>query len=222
MRIHEIKEAMKDYRSSWRGRVSQYDDDYYDTHAEKMHNDDKAIAWRHRLTPKTNITQIASDIIPKSDDVIHRGMSAREYNNITRHGVIKSHGSGNMGDEQMGLTYYTTDPDSAANYAGWYAQRGKKPTPDNPAYIVSIRRPSDGRIKRVDGTGDHEIGVMGEIPVEDIVAVYRGAVVDYTPADRDINTAGGRGAYDKQKYELGQTGGSAVDSLARIHWEKIQ
>lgn len=224
MRFIEITEAMKDYRSGWRKHnISQYDDDYYDLELNKMpgrNDNDPSIAYKYRPTAKPGKIARAEDIIPDDPNVIHRGMSTREYNNIMKHGVIQSNGSGNLGDEQVGLTYFTTNPSSADSYANMFSI--KKPDPNNPPYIISIKMPSEDRIEHVAGTGEHEVGVKGPISVDDIVAVYKGNVIEYTPASKDIDTRGGRGAYDAQRYRNKEMGHSSSASVSRLHWEKIQ
>lgn len=226
-----ILEAMEPYKSGWRGisrdgNISQYDSDYYDKKVEKLDYNGKNIAWRQKLEPKKQIISRPSDIISNSDDVIHRGMSHDEYQNILKNGKIQSRGSGNLGGEQKGLTYFSTDPDSAGNYANNFAMKGKKPTPNKPAYIVSIKKPDSSRIKSVAGTGEHEVGVEGEISANDIVAVHKGHVVQYQPADLEVSSGIGphRGPYGKQQYLLAKKQGSVsgTDAMSRLHWERIK
>ena len=67
--------------------------------------------------------------------------------------------------------------------------------------MVAVKAPAKERIKRVPGTGEHEVGVQGAISADDIVAVYQGKVVALTPAinDRGFSSA----------------------SSAWLHWDKI-
>lgn len=227
----QLVETIRDYRQYWGNpsrwkqkavKFSKYDDDYYDTAPDKLENDGKLIGWRQKLVPKRPIVSQLSSILPKSDDVIHRGISHEEYQNILKHGKIQSRGSGNIGDAQEGLTYYTNDPDSAASYANSFAMAGKTPTFKKPAYVVSIRKPSKDRIRDVPGVGSHEVGVIGDIPASEIVGVHRGNVIEHSPLDRSIDTSEGRGAYDKTKYMSGQLGGSSTRESSRVHWEKIK
>ena len=226
-----IKETMRDYRNrpynkiTGKMDVSQYDDEYYDKEPDtQTYRDDsgKLFAMKHNLIPKKPIVSRAEDIIPKSDDVIHRGMSHDEYQNILKTGKISSKGTGNLGPEQEGLTYFTTKPSAADSYANSFAMNKSKPTPDKPAYIVSIKRPHQSKIKNVEGTGEHEVGVIGDIPADDIVAVHRGNVISYTPATKDIANRGGRGAYDKLWYLQHKKAGISSTAISRLHWEKIK
>lgn len=214
-----LNEKFRNYRDNWygvdpkgklsRGNNSVYDDDYLETEPEKLTDENgKAIAWKHKLIPKKPVVNWPGEIIPKSDDVIHRGMSHEEYQNIMKTGKIASRGSGNIGKEQEGLTYFTTDPDSAGAYSSSFAMSRDKPTPKKPAYIVSIRKPHPSRIRHVEGTGEHEVGVKGDISADDIVAVHRGTVISYTPETTRITSTG-----KKQ---------SITSASSQLNWEKIR
>lgn len=205
-----IDEAIRNYRDSWygigkkssRGNTSTVDDAHMTVEPEKMDHDGKTIAWKQTPKPKPHVVQNAEDIIPKSDDVIHRGMSHDEYHNILKTGKISSRGTGNIGNDQKGLTYFTTDPAAADSYSNAFAMSKNKPTHDKPSYIVSIKKPHHSRIKHVEGTAEHEVGVAGDISADDIVAVHRGTVIQHEPAIK------GKG-FQQSAY-------------SRLHWEKIR
>ena len=209
-----LEEKFKNYRDSWYGidtkgkgyghkNLSVYDDEHVEVKPDKMDDEKgKTIAWRQKITPKKDTVTRAEDIIPKDDDVIHRGMSHAEYSSIIKKGKIKSRGSGNIGKEQEGLTYFTKDPASADAYSNAFAQSRQKPTPKKPAYIVSIRRPDPSRIKHVEGTAEHEVGVQGDVSAEDIVAVHRGQVVAHTPATKSR--------------------GGSTSASSMLHWKRIK
>jgi hypothetical protein len=223
--IHSIDEAMKDYRGGWRGEIKSYDDSYYDKKLDTLKTDDgETVGWRFKLEPKQKIHSFASDIIPKDDAVIHRGMSHSEYENIMKTKKIRSNGSGNLGNEQKGLTYFTTDPDSAGMYANSFAMSKHIPTPEKPAYIVSIKRPHESRIKKVEGTAEHEIGVAGDISSDEIVAVHKGHVIEHNPASKHISDSGfrGRGEYEKNLWKTKQYGKTKCGATSRLHWERIK
>ena len=108
------------------------------------------------------------------EDVIWRGMSGGEFKNLLREGFLKSKGDYNIGEVQKGLTIFSRDPRMAEMYAHDFAPRDFKATPESSAYVVGIRKPSDAvpqAHKRLD-----EFGVRGQIPLEDIIKVYRGNV----------------------------------------------
>jgi len=188
------------YRNTWRGSTAKYDPDYFDLETETLDDEQgKPIAERDRLVPKPNL-RFRLDLKPQQG-VIYRGMSAQEYENILRTGQIQSKGGHNIGDEQKGLTYYSTDPSTAESYASSFAPDQYRPTWQAPAYVVAVKAPSADIIKRVPGTGEHEVGVKGAISADHIVAVYQGKVVAHTPA---INEPGFSSA-----------------STSWLHWHKI-
>ena len=196
----QFSEAIGDYKGNWRNKIGSYDKNYYDKDIEVMKNEkDKPIAYKHKLIPKKTLNHFPSDVTKNSDDIIHRGISHDEYNNILKHGHIQSRGHGNIGKEQKGLTYFSKDIDSAGAYANSFAREKDKPTHDKPAYIVSIKKPHESRIKHVEGTGSDEVGIKGPIDHKDIISVHRGKVVSRIPG----------------------TKGSHLSS-STLHWEKIK
>lgn len=121
---------------------------------------------------------------------------------------IKSKGTGNIGKDQEGLTYYSKEPAVAGSYATSFAPSKNKPSPTKPAYIVSIKKPADSKIKHVEGTGSDEVGVKGHVPASHIVAVHKAKVIAYRPASKVLNKQGE--TIVKQA------------SDAHVHWEKIK
>ena len=132
---------------------------------------------------------------------IFRGMSAEEFANFQKNKYIQSLGTHNIGEGQKGLTYFSVNPDEARSYAHSFAPSEFKPDPSRPAYVVAAKRPPDESIARVPGTGESEVGVMGQIPREDVTNVYRGNVVDYIEG---IHEPGAR-----------------VSPNSSVHWEEI-
>lgn len=111
-------------------------------------------------------------ILDKTPGLVHRGMSRDELANIIKSRKIESKGEGNVGKSQEGLTYFSKEPYVAGVYATDFAKRDAKPTEDRPAFVVSVKSPKKGKIKKVEGTGKHEVGVKGSIPIKDIVHVH--------------------------------------------------
>jgi hypothetical protein len=194
------KPQIKSFKRGWRGEEAQYDPRYYDIQPDALIDDaGKTIATRDKLVPKNNLQY---DIpVTEQDGVIYRGMSAAEYDDFVKTGRIQSSGSYNIGDEQKGLTYFSTSPRSAANYSSSFAPAEHKAKFDKPAYVVAVRSPDQSRIRKVAGTGEHEIGVQGPISGGDVVGIYRGNVVQYTPEVRE------KGFYSAPS--------------ASLHWEKL-
>ena len=205
---------------------AQYDTDYFDkkmTAGHYVNDEGKPFAYKHELVPKKQIVSRVEDILPKSDDVIHRGVSHEEYENILKSGVIKSKGKGNF-PEQEGLTYYSTDPAAAGAYSSYFAASRNRPTPDRPAYVISIKKPHSSRIRHVPGVGEHEVGIEGDIPVSEIVSVHRGSVIDYTPPkkDLDLRSVGNVKSNKEWKKRKRSLGSSSMSAMSQLHWEKIK
>jgi hypothetical protein len=108
------------------------------------------------------------------EGVIWRGMSGGEYKNLLEQGFLESKGDYNIGEIQKGLTIFSSNPRTAEMYAHDFAPREFKATPESSAYVVGIRKPS-GAVPQTQ-KNPSEFGVTGQIPIEDIVSVYRGNV----------------------------------------------
>jgi hypothetical protein len=189
---------LKPYVRSYSGGVGTYDPSFFRVEPDQLMDDaGTVVGTRERLVPIRPI----NDQIPaeSSPDQIFRGMSAAEFENFRQTGLIQSNGSGNIGDAQKGLTYWSSNPREATSYAGSFAPSALKPTPERPAYVVAARRPSPADIRDVPGVGDREVGVARPISRDEVVAAYRGEVVDYRPPDKFM------------------PGGDF-----RLHWEQIQ
>lgn len=154
-------------------------------------------------------------------DVVYRGMSAEEYQQILDTGQIESVGDYNIGDEQKGLTYFTTEVRSAESYANGFAPLQWKPTIGYPCYIIAIKRPPEKRIRKVKGTGEHEVGVIGSVPSSDIVAVWRGRVFDHVAEPYDFREVD---YYDHLDRAVGADDTHRVrygGYSAQVVWERI-
>lgn len=200
----ESEAELKPYRVSYRGRMGQYNPNYYDAIYDPLFDENNAVlAHIDRLQPRKNTVSK----FPVEDtretrrgigDTIYRGMSHEEYENFRKSGRIQSSGNYNIGDAQKGLTYFTTSPSAAESYASSFAPEKHKPTFNRPAYIVAVKRPADKHIKQVPGTGEHEIGVTRPIEANEVKAVYRGNVVAYDPGESN-----------------------SVSPTPYLHWEKV-
>jgi hypothetical protein len=109
--------------------------------------------------------------IPAKSSLIYRGMSSEEMDYIKSTGQIKSVGDYNLGDDQIGLTYFSTDPAQAKSYAHGFAPVHKMATPNKPAYIIAIPK-REG--KYVKGTGESEVGIEGSVGANEIVGIWIG------------------------------------------------
>lgn len=145
------------------------------------------------------------EIVEQNDDVLYRGMSAEEYRGALDQGYIKSQGRYNIGDEQEGLTFFSTNPAQAQSYASSYTPDGFAATPDRPAYVVAVRRP-----KTIDYvTGETEMGLRGEIPTSDIVEVYEGRPYMFRS---DVESRG----------DWGGTSISGKPDISPVTWERLE
>lgn len=87
---------------------------------------------------------------------------------------------------QEGLTYWTTQTDTAEAYASGFAPWQYKPTFERPAYVLAARRPDAADIKTIKGTDPNEVGVKRAIAADEIVDVWRGDVFMYRPGSTDL------------------------------------
>jgi hypothetical protein len=123
------------------------------------------------ITSNTRIKEGWLSELPEDKSLIYRGISSEEFNFINNKGYIESIGGYNIGDEQVGLTYFSTDPSAATHYANGFAPPQYKATPDKPVYVIAISA-RDGI--KLPGTGEHEIGVRGRIDKSEIKAIWVG------------------------------------------------
>jgi hypothetical protein len=132
--------------------------------------------------------------LPNDPDVLYRGMSAGEYRAAQASGSLGSRGDYNFVN-QTGATFFTTDPQQAASYAGGYAPWPYVPTGTQPAYVVAVKT-SAPRQSHMEG-GATERALSGAIPWSDVVHVYEGrpwmmrtGSVDLVPTYRTDSTHG--------------------------------
>jgi hypothetical protein len=152
---------------------------------------------------------LAVEIVPLDEpNIMYRGMDAAEYQSFRETGSIRSHGKMNF-KTQEGLTYWATDPATAASYANSFAHPQNKPTFTRPAYVVAAHRPT--HTVHIPGTGENEIGVPTAIFAEDVIAVWQGDVYSLRPGSIDLSRN-----YDDE-WDLG--GGSSPN--AHVVWKKI-
>jgi hypothetical protein len=159
----------------------------------------------HRSKPKENYLES----IPQNNTYIYRGMSWEEWKDIQQTGRIQSNGSFNLGDEQVGLTYFSMQADSASQYAHSFAPYYMSATPEKPAVVVAVDK-REG--KTVPGTGEHEVGVLGSIDKSEIREVWLGEPAFISSF----------GSFDLVKNWEGLTSGSRSAPSIHILWRKIQ
>jgi hypothetical protein len=159
-----------------------------------------------RQIPRLKKSSGLHDEIPAKPEegVLYRGVSAEEYADIMGSGSIQSKGEYNLGGQE-GLTYYTTDPGSAAAYAHSFAPMQHKSVPGKHSYVIAVRDP--GTARHVPGVAEHERGIPGAISRGDIIGVYEG-----------VPYAAGKGFYEVR--QGGVSGSSSQPSIA-VGWRKV-
>lgn len=184
-------EGWEEYRSGSysRPRPGFYDPRYFDKEPDELRalpeDGGHLLAEKDRLNRKPHLVDgfDLGDSLPRSDDVIYRGMSHEEFEDALKRGHIQSHGEYNIGPSQKGLTYFSKWPAQAVSYAHGFAPKQFKATPGRPAYVVAVKRPPEEHIRHVHGTDPNEVGVSAPVPMEHVRGVWRGTPVEYTPPD---------------------------------------
>jgi hypothetical protein len=191
-------------------RAGFYDPNYADI--ETLDPGD--IIERQIAVPKSHVVE---DIEALPDaDTIYRGMSADEYDEFLKTNEIRSKGDYNMGGQDA-LTYWSTTPREAKSYASSFAPWQHKPTFERPAYVVAAKHPGAEHVRKVPGTGETEVGVARSISKDEIEAVWRGDVFDYTPGEYDLIPH----QWDNEGREIAlQLGGGAAPN-PRLTWSQL-
>ena len=176
---------------------------------------------RTQATPKAGLSTKIEPL--PGDNIIYRGMRAEEYQKFQETGKIVSTGAYNM-EGQEGLTYWATDPATAASYANGFAPWPHKATFENPAYVVATTMPKETR--HVPGTGENEVGVGRPVDKSEIVGVWRGDVYEHLPGEADLvptpeghyELGGGSGASSSVVWQRADKEGKKQAGRRRIAW----
>jgi hypothetical protein len=138
---------------------------------------------------------------------LYRGMSYEEYQNALSTGSFKSRGGYNLGEEEKGLTYFSTDPLQASAYANGFAPWPYIAAPGSPAIVVSIKDPGNHIVNAGRST---EIGIRDNLPTSAITAIYVGHPVIADSGMQEVRQDRGRAP---------QTG-SGMSPRTSVIWEK--
>lgn len=129
--------------------------------------------WGHEWDDHDALRSEITDLQPPPG-MLWRGMSREEYERSRERGYFESDGGHNF-DFQQGLTYFSTKPEQAGNYATWFAPAAYKPTFTHPGYVVGIpdrpEVPRGGEPGRPDPTST-EVGLPGRIPFSEATHHY--------------------------------------------------
>lgn len=131
--------------------------------------------WGHEWDDQNALRNELTDLAPPPG-MLWRGMSREEYEKSRDRGYFESAGGHNF-DSQQGITYFSTKPEQAENYATWFAPAAHKPTFTHPGYVVGIPdRPDAPRgpnPNRPDPTST-EVGLPGRVPFSEATHHYVG------------------------------------------------
>lgn len=143
--------------------------------------------------------------------MLWRGMSREEYDEAKSRGYFESRGGHNLGDVQKGMTFFSTKPEQAGNYASWFAPQAYKPTFTHPAHVVGILDRPDlprGADPTRPDPKSSEVAIPGRIPFSEVTHHYVGRPSVITTGSQGVSE-GWRG------YE--ESGGTQPSS--HIKWE---
>jgi hypothetical protein len=77
--------------------------------------------------------------IPDNPNLVYRGMSFEEWENIKKTGFIQSKGSYNIGDDQKGLTFYGK-ASTASSYASGFSPWQFETSRNKPSVVIAISK----------------------------------------------------------------------------------
>jgi hypothetical protein len=181
-RKHSGPEVYKPFTTGYSyKRQAFYDPKYWEKYDDPLLDEAGNILTNNeKLRPIVEQGTIEGLVKP-DPELMYRGMSAEEVADILLNKRVQSRGDMNFTGGQEGLTYFSKDPLVAESYSNSFAPSRYKPSMERPAYVISARRPPETRIRNVPGTGSDEIGVIGGVPLEDIVGLHRGSTTAYYP-----------------------------------------
>ena len=142
------------------------------------------IRWKEGVSSELPAKPVAGSI--------WRGMSQEEYRTALKQGFIQSLGDFNIGSAQKGLTYYSSDPRTAASYAHGFAPWQYAGTITQPPVVVRIKDP--GGHVAVPGAGEDEIGIKDYVPISAIQEVWQGKPISAMPGMFEIDPEGKLGS----------------------------
>jgi Phosphatidylinositol 3- and 4-kinase len=180
---------------------------YYDTQLASV-RDDKIVANAHEGWQSAVPAQAEAG-------ALFRGMRYEEYQKAGRLGRLVSSGAYNLGAAQVGLTYFSTDPEQAQSYASGFAPWQHGPTFDKPAIVVRVQDP--GTSKSVPGTSASERGVPGGVAVHAITDVYVGRPYRIKPGRVELYKT-----WDPTNGKDVWTEGSRKSPTSWLVWKRVE
>lgn len=144
--------------------------------------------WGHEWENPDAVRNKLTDLNPPPG-MLWRGMSREEYERSRDRGYFESEGGHNF-DSQQGLTFFSTKPEQAENYATWFAPQAYKPTFTHPGYVVGIPDRPDAPRGAIPGENEidsTEVGLPGRIPFSEATHHYVGQVSTLTPGSQGVS-----------------------------------
>lgn len=173
---------------------------YYDADVAEIGED-----GRYKM--KNGWASSIDELTGRKEGSLFRGMSYEELESILASETVKSKGAFNLGEAELGLTYYSVDPGQAESYAHGFAPFTKQASGNKPAIIIEVRDPKrNGTMVRGD-----ERGVPGQLTLDDIVAVYVGRRYTYAPGQVEY-TVGRSGKHEE---------GSRSVPSGSVAWKRV-
>ncbi len=119
-----------------------------------------------------NPSQAISEI-PADPSLAYRGMSFEEWENIKKHGFIKSIGAYNIGKGQAGYTFFADNPGTALMYSNSFAPWIFKISHNKPGVVIAIDKrnllSSENDPKAIP---EGELATRELVPVSDIKKIW--------------------------------------------------
>lgn len=185
---------------------------YYDPELAELHDEDADDPIMHRTYAKPR-KEVITEIPDYGPGHMYRGIGLEEYQEFQRTGEVKSLGSHNIGDAQKGLTYWTTEYNTAMSYANGFAPWYYKPTFKHPCFVLVAKKVKPEDTRHVAGVGGHEIGVTRPIKKSEIGHIWCGVVFAMDKGSMDIRPRD----YEEKNYRMGSFFGGST----QVAWQKI-
>ena len=187
------------------------DDDYGRSHTV-YYDPARTQVTRGEFGPEFSAQPVRVEDLSPPEGMLWRGMSDEEFQQARERGYFQSTGDYNIGEQQRGLTYFTTDPGQAGSYASEFSPWQWNPTFDRPGHVVGIPYRSEYPQQRVNsGEGESERGLSGQIPFSEVKHHYVGRPYAITPGDFGLSN---------ENWQSRWEGSGRKNPKVRVQWEQ--